>query len=105
MQAIHTETRDDFEIAFYALPEDTAPEDQFDGEHAAEDIAAIREGRCEWFTAKVTASKAGIELGADYLGCCAYLKFSDFVTEDGYYPDMCAAAIAEARTKLAQLCA
>jgi hypothetical protein len=100
MEAFHTETCEGFEINFYPLPEDTDPSDcfQFDA-----DIEDVREGRCEWFCAKVTASRAGIVLGKDFLGACAYRYFSDFITEDGYYADMRAEVIRQARERLRML--
>lgn len=99
-ELIHTEERDGFYIRFYAMPEHTDPSGEFDdGGFTARQIA---EGNMEWFTACVTASKAGVELGADYLGCCAYESAADFL-EELYYEDMAAAAINEAQEKLAEL--
>jgi hypothetical protein len=40
-----------------------------------------------WCTVAVTASRGEHE-GTDYLGCCSYRNTADFVTNDGYYPDM-----------------
>ena len=100
-ELIHTEERDGFYIRFYAMPEHTAPDDCFDDDgQTARDIAA---GVYEWFTACVTASKAGVELGADYLGCCCYERAADFV-EELYYEDMALAAMNEARETIALLC-
>lgn len=99
-ELIHTEERDGFYIRFYAMPEDTDPSGEFDdGGFTARQIA---EGNMEWFVACVTASKAGVELGADYLGGCAYESAADFL-EELYYEDMAAAAINEAQEKLAEL--
>lgn len=99
---LHTERREEFDIAFYALPEDEAPEDCFD-EEGDETAKAIREGRYDWFCACVTASRAGIELGVDYLGACCYDSASDFPTDSGYYEGMVSTAISEARLTLARL--
>ena len=101
-ELISTTEIDGFEINFYAMPEDTDPSGEFDdGGFTARQIA---EGTIEWFVACVTASKAGVELGADYLGGCAYESAADFV-EELYFEDMAAAAINEAREKLAELAA
>lgn len=43
-----------------------------------------------WFSAKVTLWKAGIELAAEYLGCCCYETDDEFWTkyECDYFCDM-----------------
>lgn len=99
-ELINTEERDGFELRFYAAPEEMHPNDCFDDD--GETARAIAAGEYVWFTAKVTANKAGIELGADYLGACCYPSGSDFL-EELYYEDMAAAAINEAQEKLAEL--
>jgi hypothetical protein len=48
---------------------DTSPEDHFE---FPEDIEAIESGRVAWFDARVRVILDGDEVGADYLGCCAY---------------------------------
>lgn len=101
-EALYTEIRDGFDIAFYALPEDTAPEDCFDDPNN-ETANAIREGRYDFFTAKVTASKAGIVLGASYLGCCCYDSASDFPRDSGYYEDMVSEVVTEAQRTITSL--
>lgn len=100
-ELIHTEERDGFYIQFYAMPEHMSPNDCFDDDgQTARDIEA---GVYEWFTACVVASKAGVELGADYLGGCCYPSASDFI-EELYYEDMALAAMNEARERIALLC-
>ena len=99
---ISTTEIDGFEVKFYAMPEDMHPNDCFDDNGAT--AAAINAGEYEWFMACVTASKAGVELGADYLGACCYPSAADFI-EELYFEDMAAAAINEAREKLAELAA
>lgn len=43
-----------------------------------EDIEMVREGRVQWFDARVRVlGPDDEELGADYLGCCAYAHASD----------------------------
>lgn len=101
-ELISTTEIDGFEIKFYAMPEDMHPNDAFDD--GGETAAAIHAGEYEWFMACVTASKAGVELGSDYLGACCYQSAADFV-EELYFEDMAAAAINEAREKLAELAA
>ena len=94
---IHTETRNGFDIAFYALPEDTNPADSFDIEPGDDTLKLIENGTYDWFIAKVTASKAGVELGADYLGGCCYDSARDFVKAGDYYDSMVDEAICQAR--------
>jgi hypothetical protein len=55
------------------------PTDQFEaGDQTVQDI---RNGRIAWFDARVRISTDGQELGADYLGGCAYGDISDFYTD------------------------
>lgn len=98
-EPIHTEEFEGFEIEFSAAPEDTNPADSFEFE---EDIEMVRSGACEWFVARVTASKSGIILGEDYLGGCAYANVCDFL-EGGYFEDMRAEAVRLARENLTKL--
>jgi hypothetical protein len=96
-----------FFVGFYAEPEEFDPADSFDDES---DIAAVREGRVEWFCASVRVflkdemSIRWREVGADHLGGCAYERVSDFYTScrDGYFRDMVRLAVAEARATLAR---
>ena len=97
---IHTEVRDGFDIAFYALPEDTNPADCFDIEPDDRTLELIENGTYDWFIAKVTASKAGVELGADYLGACCYDSAGDFVKSGDYYDSMVDEAICQARARI-----
>lgn len=102
----HTESFEGFDIAVYALPEDDDPSGYFasgDDEWDREQCQAIYDGNVEWFCAKVTASKAGIELASDYLGACAYKRLADFIDVDCYYGDMRANVAAMARNNIAKL--
>jgi hypothetical protein len=98
-ELIHEEQSAGFDIRFYAAPEDMHPRDLFDP--TVEDIDQlcrdIDNGRFVWFIAKVTASKHGIELAADYIGGNLYTDARDFVSEDCYYADMRARVIDEAK--------
>lgn len=99
-ELISTTEQDGFEIRFYTLPETDNPAFHFDDDlFTARQIA---EGNLEWFTACVTASKAGIELGTDYLGCCCYETAEEFL-DSLYYGDMVRNAIDAAHEKLAEL--
>jgi hypothetical protein len=50
---------------------DSSPEGQFSD---ARDVAAVRNGDVAWFDARVRVlyGADNIEIGSDYLGCCAY---------------------------------
>jgi hypothetical protein len=100
------------------------PADQFQN---GTDVDDIRNGRIAWFDARVRISTDGRELGADYLGGCAYGDISDFYTEHRvadpldrnssimrasrgsnvyichYFPSMVGEACREARKTLAHL--
>jgi hypothetical protein len=106
-ELIHEEQSAGFTIRFYATPEDTHPRDLFDPTVSDIDEICrdIDNGRFTWFTAKVTASKNGIELAADYLGGNLYENVRDFVSEHDYYADMRATVIAEAKQAIRELTA
>lgn len=96
-ETIHTEAREGFDIVVSVAPEDDDPRDHFmDGEEMAK---AIADGEYEWFMVRVEARAAGVTLGTAYLGANCYERASDFVGRyaDGYYADMIAEALDEAR--------
>jgi len=102
MEPFHTETFDGFTVHVYARPEDTDPSDLFD-DCCADTVEAIRDGRCEWFTAMVTAECEGVELACTYLGGCAYFNLRDFIDPESYFGDMRAEVVADARANLARI--
>lgn len=105
---VHTEEKDGFEIRLYVFPDDDDPTGHFaTGDEAAdaELVRQIRDGELEWFVAKVTASKEGIELGADHLGGCCYESYEAFWKAGDYYLDMVSEAIEQAKAAIARLCA
>lgn len=92
--------QDGFNIYFENLPEDISllellPEESEDELKRISDTMEI-------FTAKVSAEKAGIELGTDYLGGCIYNDIDDFYKDD-YFNDMVNNAINEAKKQLPNL--
>lgn len=105
-ELMHTEEREGFTIELRFLPEDTAIADSFDS--SVNDLKELEDkvsrGVYMWFAAHVTASKAGIVLGEDYLGACMYESLEAFMQPDGYWPDMVSEAISHAKAKLAELC-
>lgn len=102
LDCIHEEERDGFTIRFFAMPEIEDPADCFFYDGDEEIIQKIHDGYFEWFMAKVTASKAGVELGADYLGACCYENAREFVA-DPYYEDMVSEALKQARNTIQEL--
>ena len=103
MTHIHSEAREGFKIDFYALEDFTSPRDMFEDEDAEEIISQLEAGDIVQFTAKITASKNGIELAADYLGGCIYASEKDFVNNECYYGDMVQTVIAEAKQAIIDL--
>jgi hypothetical protein len=102
---IHITQIDGFEVRTQVTPEYLHPRDLFDDtvndiDQICRDIEAAR---LEWFIAKVSAHKAGVELAADYLGGCLYTDALQFVRDNDYYADMSATVIAEAKTKIQEL--
>ncbi len=98
-ELIHTEQYKGFDISFYVTHEDLHPRDSFD--EFCRDIdelcQKIDNGDYVWFSAKVTASKNGIELASDYLGGCLYENEKQFIEENFYYADMREIVINEAK--------
>lgn len=92
--------RDGFTIRTYVAPEDYAP-DFDDGEV----LQGINDGLYVWFQVKVSAWKAGVELGDAYLGGCCYESTKDFIQEGDYWEDMVEEAIAEAKETIRELTA
>lgn len=104
MNPIHTEERDGFTLSYRAFPEeDISPEDSFDIQDGDDTLERIEDGTYAWFRVEITASRAGIDLATAHLGGCCYDSEEAFVTDSGYYADLCNEAIAEAKAKLAEL--
>jgi hypothetical protein len=105
-ETVHTETRGDgFTIELALAPEDMAPDWDFESEEdRQETLRKIDSGVWLWFVARVTVSKHGVRLGVDYLGGCCYESVEDFMSTDGYYPDMVDQAMEEAQSTLRKLC-
>ena len=101
---MYIETIDGFDIHFEALPEDLQLQDTFDDTVTDIDQLArdIDSGKYEYFCAKVSANKSGVELGTDYLGACLYDSIEQFYTEyhDDYFIDMVSSAIDEAKATI-----
>lgn len=58
-----------------------------------------------FFTAQLVASKKGIELGSDYLGCCLYDSYDNFISDACTLSDMKNEAISNAVNTLKELAA
>ena len=99
-ELIDTQEGEDFTIRTYVAPEDFAP-DFDDGEV----LQGINDGLYVWFQVKVSAWKAGVELGNAYLGGCCYESTKDFIEPGDYWEDMVEEAIAEAKKTIEELTA
>lgn len=79
------------QVEFEAHEEYCSPESQFsDKEDAAKIIQDQHDGNyAAWFSAKVWIRAAGTDINgkAQYLGCCSYKSFEEFM-EDQYFRDM-----------------
>ena len=103
-ELVHSETRDGFDINLYFIPEDTAPDWDFESESEKQELLyKIDRGIYLWFIAKVTASKFGVELGTDYIGGCCYESIDDFIQSGDYYDDMVNQAISRAKSNIRRL--
>ena len=104
MTHIHTEDRNGFKIDFYALDEHITLEQLgYSAEDAEETRAKLERYELVMFCAKITASKNGIELAADYLCGCIYEDEKDFVNNDCYYGDMVQTVIESAKQAIIEL--
>lgn len=102
----YIETMDGFDIYFTAEPEYERPRDHFDDTIEDEEFfEKIESGYYDWFCAKVSAHKDGIELGSAYLGCCCYENICDFYEKyhDDYFADMAHEAIDAAKERIERL--
>ena len=105
-ETIYTDTAAEFDIVFSVTHEDSEPDWDFESEEAKQDtLRRIEQGDLVWFIARVQAIKNGIVLGTDYLGCCCYDSYEQFVEASDYYADMVDNAVTEARETLTKLCA
>jgi len=98
-EKIHTDVVDGFDVALYVAPEEDDPADHFED---AEIVQDIREGRLDWFIAKVSASKHGVELADDYLGACCYESTNAFI-KDAYYIEMVQNVVIDAKAMIKKL--
>ena len=98
---VHVENYNGFDISFEAMPEHCSISSSFDDsmENIQKLIDDVNNYRAEWFIAKVSASKNGIELSTEYLGGCYYESAKDFYTKykGDYYSDMREQVIKEAK--------
>jgi hypothetical protein len=106
-----------FTVSLDVAPEEMDPEGNFasgDDDLDAQDVAFCREGGWHWFVARVqvvfrddanpkhwTIAREDV-LGEDYLGGCSYHSLADFKA-GGYFRDMVAEAIGEARAHVGRL--
>ena len=105
-ELVRKEQRGEFEIRFSITPDKDDPAEFFAWETKDEDrdiVENIRVGKLLWFSARVTASKAGVVLGSEYLGGCCYENTDDFLSSSNY-ESMAEFAIDEARETLVKLC-
>lgn len=101
----YVETVDGFDIYFTPLVEYEDPADFFPEEEDQKMVQDLREGYLAWFTAKVSAHKAGVELAAECLGACAYDEWEDFYTtyHGEYFTEMELVVVQNAKDKINEL--
>lgn len=101
---IYLKTVDGFGILFDAEEEDHSMREYFIKECGWTESEYREIENCAWFVAKVTAWKDGIELAAEYLGCCCYTTVEEFYTKykDDYLADMIDEVVAQAKIKEAK---
>ena len=94
--------KDGFIICFEALEEEASSYDHLVKEcgGALEQWEATE--HYAFFCAKVSAWQNGVEIAADYLGCCFYENVSDFYTvyANDYFNSMAETVVSEAKEKV-----
>ena len=96
---LHTKniaTFDKFDIVFSALVDDS-PEIALDRETLDE----IAVGNLVVFTAQIEVKICGVTLATEYLGCCIYNSYDEFIEiKDSYFQYMKNEALAAAKIEL-----
>lgn len=101
---VNHEIFEGFDIYLDFCEEIDSPDWDMTDNEKAELLKKIDNGSLLWFCAKVRACKNSIELGTDYLGACCYASKEEFMI-GGYYEDMRAQAISEAKDAIQKLVA
>lgn len=106
-ELLKTYEQEGFTINIYAEEETIRLGEQFEfnGEELKEIYKKLNNYQMVYFMAKWTASKAGIELGTSYLGCCLYDNYEGFLNDclAGVFDDCVETAINEAKKALPKL--
>ena len=98
---IHTEEIGTITIATYVTDESYY---QYHGNVGDNEIEEkIESGQLECFEVKVSACIDDIEIASEYLGCCVYENYIDFVTANDYYSDMKKDVLLKCKTLADQL--
>lgn len=101
LQAIYNHIKDDIQIELIAEMEDIpvrgnasySSDDELNKQCEDKIIKRLDNGDVwAWAYVRITARWNGLE-GSDSLGCCSYESEKDFISCDGYYPDMVSNAI------------
>ena len=100
---IELESKEGFNITLRALNEDHPIDDNLmEADLIAELIEQVESGELMYFCACISVSKAGVELGTSYLGCCFENNLEGFKTS-GYLDQMIDEAMDEAKGILIEL--
>ena len=99
------DSTDGFDITFNALVEHVPLEDTLDctEKELINYYKKIDNGELAYFCAEVVASRNGIRLGDDFLGCCLYASYEDSIKEGDHIQDMIQMVVKEAKYTLTQL--
>ena len=96
---------DGFDITFNALAEDVPLSDTLDctDQELKEYYKKLENYDLVYFCAEVTASRCGVNLAHNYLGCCIYVSYDDFIQANDYIQDMIQMAVEDAKHTLKQM--
>ena len=103
LERVRLEDQNGFKITLIAFNEESSIDDGLmEPDMVAELIERVNSNELMHFVACVSVSKAGVELGTDYLGACFHPDLEDF-KKSGYLEQMTEAAMNEAKSKLIEL--
>jgi len=96
------------DIYFEALEEDVNIDEVLSFEHTGIDhsktISDVKNGKLEYFCAKVIGEKNGIQLAEEYLDCCVYESQEDFIKSETFI-DLKNTVANQSNNNIEKLCA
>ena len=103
IETIDLESKDGFDLKLNILVEHHPIDWIDDDEELRKTYESLERYDTVYFCAQVVASKNSIELASEYLGCCHYESYQDFIDSDDYIADMKDQVMTEAKQVIKSL--